>query len=157
MEGAIVRLEKGDKIDEPFLLLLEANVDHARAVGTVARHKHGGVTARAGASPSLGRRRIRQLKDQRTTTQRDGQVRGRKVEADLFRERREKAEGMKDRDDLSRNLTGVQKSLDDAEDLIASLENGRRASGWDRPCRRIRTRYGTYSIRTRCPSAVVPF
>ena len=113
MEGAIVRHEKGDKIDEPFLLLLEANVDHARAVGTVARHKHGGVTARAGASPSLGRQRIRQLKDPRTTTQRDGQVRGRKVEADLFRERREKAEGMKDRDDLSRKLTGVQKSLDD--------------------------------------------
>ena len=99
--------------------------------------KYGGVTARAGASPSLGRRRIRQLKDPRTTTQ---------VEADLFRERREKAEGMKDRDDLSRKLTGVQKSLDDAEDLIASLENGRRASGWDRPCRRIRTRYGKYSI-----------
>ena len=75
--------------------------------------KHGSVTARAGASSSLGRRCIRQLKDPRTTTQRDGQVRGRKVEADLFRERREKAEGMKDRDDLSRKLTGVQKSLDD--------------------------------------------
>jgi len=66
--------------------------------------KYGGVTARAGASPSLARRCIRQLKDPRTTTQ---------VEADLFRERREKAEGMKDRDDLSRKLTGVQKSLDD--------------------------------------------
>ena len=33
MEGAIVRLAKEGKIDEPFLLLLEANADQARAAG----------------------------------------------------------------------------------------------------------------------------
>jgi hypothetical protein len=35
MEGAIVRLAKEGKIDEPFLLLLEANADQARAVGAI--------------------------------------------------------------------------------------------------------------------------
>jgi hypothetical protein len=33
MEGAIVKLAKEGKIDEPFLLLLEANADQARAAG----------------------------------------------------------------------------------------------------------------------------
>jgi hypothetical protein len=33
MEGAIVRLAKEGKIDEPFLLLLEANADQAKAAG----------------------------------------------------------------------------------------------------------------------------
>jgi len=33
MEGAIVRLGKEGKIDEPFLLLLEANANQARAAG----------------------------------------------------------------------------------------------------------------------------
>lgn len=35
MEGAIVKLAKEGKIDEPFLLLLEANADQARAAGAV--------------------------------------------------------------------------------------------------------------------------
>ena len=35
MEGAIVRLAKEGKIDEPFLLRLEANADQARAVGAI--------------------------------------------------------------------------------------------------------------------------
>lgn len=47
----------------------------------------------------------------------------RKVEADLVRERREKSEGLKARDELNQKLVTVQKSLDDAERLIASLEN----------------------------------
>ena len=33
MEGAIVKLAKEGRIDEPFLLLLEANADQARAAG----------------------------------------------------------------------------------------------------------------------------
>ena len=33
MEGVIVRLVKGGKIDKNFLLLLEANVNHAWAIG----------------------------------------------------------------------------------------------------------------------------
>ena len=33
MQGAIVKLAKEGKIDEPFLLLLEANADQARAAG----------------------------------------------------------------------------------------------------------------------------
>lgn len=33
MEGAIVKLAKEGKVDEPFLLLLEANADQARAAG----------------------------------------------------------------------------------------------------------------------------
>ncbi|KAL3772902.1 hypothetical protein ACHAW5_007128 [Stephanodiscus triporus] len=47
----------------------------------------------------------------------------RKVEADLVRERREKNEGHKVRDELNQRLLAVQKSLDDAQELIASLEN----------------------------------
>jgi homeobox protein cut-like len=47
----------------------------------------------------------------------------RKVEAELVRERREKSEGYKARDELNQRLVDVQKSLDDAQDLIASLEN----------------------------------
>ena len=47
----------------------------------------------------------------------------RKVEADLVRERRQKSEGIKEQDELNQQLTTVQKSLDDAEKLIASLEN----------------------------------
>jgi len=35
MEGAIVRLAKESKIDETFLLLLEANADQARAAGAI--------------------------------------------------------------------------------------------------------------------------
>lgn len=35
MEGVIVKLAKEDKIDEAFLLLLEANADQARAAGAV--------------------------------------------------------------------------------------------------------------------------
>ncbi|EED95407.1 predicted protein [Thalassiosira pseudonana CCMP1335] len=35
MEGAIVKLAKEGRIDEPFLLLLEANADQARAAGAV--------------------------------------------------------------------------------------------------------------------------
>mmetsp|Transcript_27856 Transcript_27856/g.52510 ORF Transcript_27856/g.52510 Transcript_27856/m.52510 type:complete len:539 (+) Transcript_27856:157-1773(+) len=35
MEGAIVKLAKEGKIDEPFLLLLEANADQARAAGAI--------------------------------------------------------------------------------------------------------------------------
>jgi hypothetical protein len=35
MEGAIVKLAKEGKIDEPFLLLLEANADQARAAGAM--------------------------------------------------------------------------------------------------------------------------
>ena len=33
MEGAIVKLAKEGRIDEPFLLLLEANADQAEAAG----------------------------------------------------------------------------------------------------------------------------
>jgi hypothetical protein len=47
----------------------------------------------------------------------------RKVEAELVRERREKSEGHKARDELNQRLLSVQKSLDDAQELIASLEN----------------------------------
>lgn len=47
----------------------------------------------------------------------------RKVEADLVRERREKGEGNKERDELNQKLITVQKSLIDAEALVASLEN----------------------------------
>ena len=47
----------------------------------------------------------------------------RKVEADLVRERREKSEGVKERDELNKQLLAVQKSLDDANKLIVSLEN----------------------------------
>jgi homeobox protein cut-like len=47
----------------------------------------------------------------------------RKVEADLVRERREKGEGIKERDELNQKLSIVQKSLSDAESLVASLEN----------------------------------
>jgi homeobox protein cut-like len=47
----------------------------------------------------------------------------RKVEHDLVRERREKSEGNKDREELKKQLVVVQKSLADAEQLIASLEN----------------------------------
>jgi len=47
----------------------------------------------------------------------------RKVEAELVRERREKSEGHKARDELNQRLLAVQKSLDDAQELIASLEN----------------------------------
>ena len=47
----------------------------------------------------------------------------RKVEADLVRERREKVEGVKEREQLNAELDKVKKSLGDAEDLVASLEN----------------------------------
>jgi homeobox protein cut-like len=47
----------------------------------------------------------------------------RKVEAELVRERREKGEGYKARDELNQRLVDVQKSLDEAQDLIASLES----------------------------------
>lgn len=47
----------------------------------------------------------------------------RKIEADLVRERREKSEGVKERDELNKQLLAVQKSLDDANKLIVSLEN----------------------------------
>lgn len=47
----------------------------------------------------------------------------RKVETDLVRERREKSERMKECDELDQKLKSVQKSLDDAEKLIVSLEN----------------------------------
>lgn len=47
----------------------------------------------------------------------------RKVEADLVRERREKSEGVKERDGLKQRLVAVQKSLEEAEALIVSLEN----------------------------------
>jgi homeobox protein cut-like len=47
----------------------------------------------------------------------------RKIEAELVRERREKSEGHKARDELNQRLLAVQKSLDDAQELIASLEN----------------------------------
>ena len=47
----------------------------------------------------------------------------RKVEADLVRERREKSEGIKEREELSQKLIMLQKSLNDAEALVASLEN----------------------------------
>lgn len=47
----------------------------------------------------------------------------RKVEADLVRERREKSEGVKALDTLNQRLITVQKAFDDAEELIASLEN----------------------------------
>ncbi|KAL3798795.1 hypothetical protein HJC23_004583 [Cyclotella cryptica] len=47
----------------------------------------------------------------------------RKCEADLVRERREKAEGVKDREELRQQLAKVQQSYEDAEQLIASLEN----------------------------------
>ena len=47
----------------------------------------------------------------------------RKVETDLVRERREKSERMKECDELNQKLKNVQKSLDDAEKLIVSLEN----------------------------------
>ncbi|KAL3816964.1 hypothetical protein ACHAXA_011752 [Cyclostephanos tholiformis] len=47
----------------------------------------------------------------------------RKVEAELVRERREKSEEYKARNELNQRLVDVQKSLDDAQDLIASLEN----------------------------------
>ena len=46
----------------------------------------------------------------------------RKIEAELVRERREKSEGHKARDELNQRLLAVQKSLDDAQELIASLE-----------------------------------
>ena len=47
----------------------------------------------------------------------------RKCETDLVRERREKAEGVKEKDELKRQLAEVQQSYEDAEQLIASLEN----------------------------------
>ncbi len=47
----------------------------------------------------------------------------RKVEADLVRERREKSEGIKELDEMNQKLSTVQKSLNDAEALVASLEN----------------------------------
>jgi len=47
----------------------------------------------------------------------------RKVEADLVRERREKSEGMKERDELNSELNKVKKALGEAEELVASLEN----------------------------------
>jgi len=47
----------------------------------------------------------------------------RKVETDLVRERRERSEGVKERDELNQQLIAVQESLDEAEELIASLEN----------------------------------
>jgi homeobox protein cut-like len=47
----------------------------------------------------------------------------RKCETDLVRERREKAEGMKEKEELKRQLAEVQQSYEDAEQLIASLEN----------------------------------
>ena len=47
----------------------------------------------------------------------------RKVETDLVRERREKSERMKECEELNQKLKSVQKSLDDAEKLIVSLEN----------------------------------
>ena len=46
----------------------------------------------------------------------------RKIEAELVRERREKSEEHKARDELNQRLLAVQKSLDDAQELIASLE-----------------------------------
>ncbi|KAK1736223.1 CASP C-terminal domain-containing protein [Skeletonema marinoi] len=47
----------------------------------------------------------------------------RKVEADLVRERREKSEGVKEREELNSELDNVKKSLGEAEELVASLEN----------------------------------
>jgi homeobox protein cut-like len=47
----------------------------------------------------------------------------RKVEADLVRERREKVEGVKEREQLNAELDKVKKSLGEAENLVASLEN----------------------------------
>lgn len=47
----------------------------------------------------------------------------RKCEADLVRERREKADGVKEREELRQQLAKVQQSYEDAEQLIASLEN----------------------------------
>lgn len=47
----------------------------------------------------------------------------RKVEAELVRERRDRSEGVKERDELQRQLATVQKALNDAEELVASLEN----------------------------------
>lgn len=47
----------------------------------------------------------------------------RKVEADLVRERREKSEGLKEQEQLNVELDKVKKSLCDAEELVASLEN----------------------------------
>ncbi|KAL9189452.1 hypothetical protein ACHAXT_009127 [Thalassiosira profunda] len=47
----------------------------------------------------------------------------RKVEADLVRERREKSEGAKERDELTERLGAAQTSLDEANALVASLEN----------------------------------
>jgi homeobox protein cut-like len=47
----------------------------------------------------------------------------RKVEADLVRERREKSEGMKEREELNAELDKVKKSLGEAEELVATLEN----------------------------------
>ncbi len=37
MEGAIVKLSKEGKVDEPFLLLPEANADQARAAGAMRK------------------------------------------------------------------------------------------------------------------------
>ena len=47
----------------------------------------------------------------------------RKCEADLVRERREKSEGAKEREELKQQLAEVQQLYEDAEQLIASLEN----------------------------------
>jgi len=47
----------------------------------------------------------------------------RKVEADLVRERREKSEGVKELEQLNSELDKVKKSLGEAEELVASLEN----------------------------------
>ena len=47
----------------------------------------------------------------------------RKCETDLVRERREKTEGMKEKEELKKQLAEVQQSYNDAEQLIASLEN----------------------------------
>ncbi|KAL3788778.1 hypothetical protein ACHAWO_008588 [Cyclotella atomus] len=47
----------------------------------------------------------------------------RKCEMDLVRERREKTEGVKEKEELKQKLAEVQQSYEDAEQLIASLEN----------------------------------